>query len=321
MVRFGIVGCGNIAQKFARDIRLTENAKLVAVSARSHENALKYKEQYNVIYTYPSYLELALSNEIDAVYIATPHNFHFEQAIMFMKHKKHVLVEKPIAVNQKQLEEMIQVAKENHVLLMEAMWTHFLPSTQYINEMIHRGDLGNLKEAYIPFGYSLINDYPEEMRLLNPELAGGSILDIGVYPISFFHLIQKARVKTIEATATFTKTGVDASCDIHITNELKAKIHIQSSIDKDLSNNAKLVYEKGTIEMIDFFRAITVYINKTKFDIPYEGEGFVHQIRSFSESIQRGETENYIMTFNASMRCMKTMDEVRRQIGLKYPFE
>lgn len=321
MVRFGIVGCGNIAQKFARDIKLTENAKLVAVSARNHVDALKYKEQYHVPFSYPSYLDMAMSSEIDAVYIATPHNFHFEQAIMFLKHKKHVLVEKPIAVNEKQLEEMIKVAKENNVLLMEAMWTYFLPSTLYVDEMIHRGDLGNLKEAFIPFGYSLINDYPNEKRLLNPALAGGSILDIGVYPISFFHLIQKQRLKTIKATANFTETGVDATCDIHIMDELGAKIHIQSSIEKDLSNNAKLVYEKGTIEMIDFSRATTIYVNKTKFDIPYEGEGFVHQIRSFSESVENKDVENPIMTHNASMRCMKTMDEVRRQIGLKYPFE
>ena len=321
MVRFGIVGCGNIAKKFARDIKLTENAQLVAVSARNHQDALKYKSQFKVMYAYPSYLDLALSKEIDAVYIATPHNFHYEQAIMFLKHKKHVLVEKPIAVNISQLEEMIKIAKENNVLLMEAMWTYFLPSTQYVSELIHRGDLGNLIEAHIPFGYNLLIAYPKEKRLLNPNLAGGSILDIGVYPISFFHLIQKQRIKSIKAEATFTRTGVDASCDIHIVDELGAKILIQSSIKKFLSNNATLVYEKGKIIMKDFSRSTTVFVDKTKFHIPFEGEGFVHQIRSFSESVERGETENPIMTFNASMRCMQTMDEARRQIDLKYPFE
>lgn len=321
MVKFGIVGCGNIAKKFARDIKLTENAQLVAVSARNHEDALKYKSQFNVPFAYPSYLDMAKSNEIDAAYIATPHNFHYEQAIMFLKHKKHVLVEKPIAVNKAQLEEMIKVAKENDVLLMEAMWTHFLPSAQFVSDLVHRGDLGNLIEAHIPFGYCLLIAYPKEKRLLNPNLAGGSILDIGVYPISFFHLIQKQRIKTIKAEAKMTRTGVDASCDIHIVDELGAKIHIQSSISKNLSNDATLVYEKGTIFMKNFSRSKTVYVDKTKFKIPFEGEGFVHQIRSFSESVERGETENPIMTFNASMRCMETMDEARRQIGLKYPFE
>jgi predicted dehydrogenase len=147
MIRFGIVGANGIARKFGRDIKLVENAKLTAVSARNSEKANKYKKEYEVDFAYPSYFELANSKEIDAVYIATPHNFHYEQAIMFMKHKKHVLIEKSVSVNEKQLREMIKVAKENNVLMMEAMWTHFLPSTRYVKDYIM--NLGNLKEAYI----------------------------------------------------------------------------------------------------------------------------------------------------------------------------
>ena len=201
MIKFGIVGCGGIAKKFARDIKFVEEAKLVAVSARTKEQAEKYKDQYLVPYTYSNYIDLANSNEIDAVYIATPHSFHYEQAIQFLNHKKHVLVEKPIAVNQTQLKEMIKVAKKNNVLLMEAMWTYFLPSTIYIKKYIEDNNLGKLIEANISFGYALIDNYPKERRLLNPNLAGGSLLDMGVYPVSFYNLINTVDIKYIDAKA------------------------------------------------------------------------------------------------------------------------
>jgi len=203
MVRFGIVGAGGIANKFARDLLLVDNAKLTAVSARSVAKAEAYKLQYNVEFAFSSYEAMALSDKIDAVYIATPHNFHYEQAILFMRNHKHVLIEKPIAVNLSQYEEMVKVAKDNSVLMMEAMWTRFLPSTRFIKGIIDEGDFGNLVEADIEFGYSLIDNYPEERRLLNPNLAGGSVLDMGVYPLSFFLMINKAEIKEINAKADF----------------------------------------------------------------------------------------------------------------------
>jgi predicted dehydrogenase len=132
MIRFGIVGAKGIAQKFARDIKLVENAKLTAVSARSEEQAKAYQNMYKTEYFFSSYEEMAKSSVIDAVYIATPHNLHFSLAILFMENKKHVLVEKPIAVNQVEYQKMIDCAKKNQVLLMEAMWTSFLPSTNYV---------------------------------------------------------------------------------------------------------------------------------------------------------------------------------------------
>jgi len=318
MIRFGIVGAGGIARKFARDIKFVDNAKITAVSARNQATANKYKEEYEVEFAYPSYLELAKSKEVDAIYIATPHNFHHEHAIMFMKHKKHVLIEKAVSANEKQLVEMIACAKENNVLLMEAMWTHFLPSSRYVKDYIK--GLGNLKEAYIDFGYDLLGDNPKE-RILKPELAGGSILDVGVYPISFYHFVQKSPIKEIKASAAFTDTGVDAACDIEITDENDAKIYIKSSVNKLQSNDARLIYEDGIIEMKDFSRSKELYIDGDRIDIDYIAEGFPHQIESFIESIQNNQIENGIMTFNASQICMKTMDEVRRLIGLKYPFE
>ena len=279
MIRFGIVGASGIARKFETDMKFDD---LYAVDFD------KYKKEYGVKHAYSSYLELAKSNEIDAVYIATPHNFHYEQAIMFMKHKKHVLIEKSVSVNEAQLLEMIEVAKENKVLMMEAMWTHFLPSSRYVKDYIQ--NLGNLKEAYIDFGYDLLGDNPKA-RILKPELAGGSILDVGVYPISFYHLIQKAAIKEIEAKAIFTNTGVDAAVDIKITDEENAEIFIKSSVNKLQSNDARLIYEDGIIEMKDFSRCTELYIDGDRVDIDFIGEGFPHQIESFVKSIENNQIE------------------------------
>ncbi|HOO43588.1 MAG TPA: Gfo/Idh/MocA family oxidoreductase [Bacillota bacterium] len=321
MVRFGIVGGGGIAKKFARDIAFVDHAVISAVAARTKEKAEEYGVFYHVKHMFSSYEEMAKSDVIDAVYIATPHSFHFEHAMLFIQHKKHVLVEKPITVNARQFKLLSNAAKTAGVLLMEAMWTHFLPATKFVKDLIDSNSLGKMQESYIDFGYSLITNYPKERRLLSPNLGGGSILDIGVYPISFFLLINQVPIYEMSAEASWTETGVDASCNIEITDEQGAHFHIRSSIDENLPNNAHLIFEKGTIQMIDFSRCKEVYVNSVRYDIPYEGEGFVHEIRSFVEDIEHAKTEDAIMTHEASKKSMRLMDDIREEIGLEYPFE
>lgn len=321
MVRFGIVGASGIAQKFARDIKLVENAKISAVSARNSEQAKIYQKMYETEYAFSSYEEMAKSDAIDAVYIAVPHNFHCELALLFMKNRKHVLVEKPLGVNQREYEKMFASSRENKVLLMEAMWTHFLPSTAYVKKIIDSNILGKLKEAEIEFGYNLVDNYPKTGRLLNKELAGGSLLDLGIYPVSFYNLIRQAEIKEIQASAEFTNTGVDLETEIIIIDEFDAKITMRSSLNTKLDNDAFLVYEFGDIKMIDFHRSVKVFINNQELNIPFEGEGFVPEIKSFVESITNGEIENKISTFKRSLESIKILDETRKLIGLKYPFE
>ncbi|MBN2877170.1 MAG: Gfo/Idh/MocA family oxidoreductase [Bacilli bacterium] len=321
MIRFGLVGASGIAKKFARDIAFVDNAKITAVSARSEEQANEYKEFYNVEYAFGSYEEMAKSDVIDAVYIATPHNFHVEHAILFLNNKKHVLVEKPITVNLPQYELMLEVAKKNNVLLMEAMWTHFLPSTRFIKKLVDSKELGNLKQATIEFGYELISDHRTKRRWLNPELAGGSILDMGVYPFSFYLMLQQSPIKSLVADAIMTYTGVDKTCNVEIIDDNGAKIFMRSSIGEEFENNAVFEFEKATIKMIDFSRSSEFYVNEKRYDMPMEGEGFVHEIRSFVETIENGLIENPIMTHKASRRSMKLLDEIRKAIHLKYPFE
>jgi len=321
MIRFGIVGAGGIAKIFAHDILLVDGAVLNAVSARTKEKAEYYKQEYGVPYSFSSYEEMAKSDLIDAVYIATPHNFHHDLAILFMNHGKHVLVEKPIAVNIDEAKEMIEVAKRNGVMLMEAMWTHFLPSTRFVKGLTKEGDFGKLLEAKFEFGYDIISGEPDSGRHLDPKLAGGSVLDMGVYPLSFFQLIEDSKIESLRATAKLTHTGVDATTEVEILTEGNALVKIRCSLSETMGNDATLVYENGTILMKNFSRCQEVFVNNGRFEIPFEGKGFVHEMRAFVKDIEKQRSEDPIRSLKASLRTMELMDMVRNQIGLKYPFE
>ncbi len=321
MVRFGIVGAGAIAHQFAKDINACENAKLVAIASRSIERAIEFKKEYNLELAFGNYQELAESSEIDAVYIATPHNFHKEQGILFMNNKKHVLCEKPVTVNLSELNDMIESAKENKVLIMEAMWTRFLPSSLLVKELVQSNKLGKLKNVSLEFGYSLINDYPEEKRLLNPDLAGGSLLDLGVYPISFLMHINDGTIKHIEAEARLSNKKIDIETQMKIEFTDGSKASLKCSMDTDMNTPGVLEFEKGTIKMEDFSRSKKIFVNDEKIDIPFIEGGFSYQINSFVKTIDNGQLENEIMTYDESKKVMSIMDQVRKIIGVKYPFE
>ena len=320
-IRFGIVGLGGIAKKFARDIKLVNTAKLVAIASRNKTKALEYKKMYKVDYAYSSYEDLAKSDLIDAVYIATPHNFHYSLALLFMKNKKHVLIEKPIAINQNQYLEMMECAKKNNVLMMEAMWTSFLPVTRYLLEYIKNNDVGKLKSAKIELGYSLAENQSSDSRLLRLDLAGGSLLDLGIYPINFYNLISQVPIKTVNAKASFTETNVDELTIVEIINMEDAVIEIRSSLSENFSNDALLNFENSNIKVIDFSRSNKLIINQEVISLDFEGEGFVHEIRGFVESIHNKEIENPIMNFKLTLKNLEHMDKIRDLINLKYPFE
>ena len=321
MIRFGIVGAGGIAHKFARDLKYVKNAELTAVSARSLESAKSHQTYFGCTYAFGSYEEMAKSDVIDAVYIATPHRFHKEHAILFMKNKKHVLVEKPAAVNATEFEEMVHIAKENKVLLMEAMWTHFLPATRYIIDQMNTHEFGDLKRVKINFGFFLSPTKSPDGRLLNPELAGGSLLDLGIYPVSFVFLLSKTPLTLHSTKAIFTKTGVDRSGKITLSDEHGVSYVLKHDMAKDIGNEATLQFEHAKIVMKEFHGCHKIIINHHMMDIPLEGEGFVHEIRAFVDDLLHQRLENTIMNYDKVLKTLTLMDEIRTRIGLKFPFE
>ncbi len=321
MIRFGIVGAGGIAQKFASDIKFSEGAIATAVASRNLERANEFKDEFDIEYAFGSYEEMAKSDLIDAVYIATPHSFHMEQSILFMNHKKHVLCEKPIAVNVSQFEKMVTCAKENNVLLMEAMWTRFLPVTKMVRELVQSKKLGKLKHAYLEFGFEVMGLGGDSGRLFNANLAGGSLLDMGVYPVAYTLNITNQSIKSIEATAKKYKTGIDTECVVDVTFEDDSTARLVSSFLADKNNPGVIEFENGKIVIENFWRSQKVFIDKKEFEFPFIGEGFPYQINGFVGSLEKGLLENEIMTHDQTRKSMMMLDSIRKVIKLKYPFE
>lgn len=320
-VRFGLIGPGRIAHTFAQDVAISSNATLEAVASRNGERAKKFATQYGIDTVVKSYEELGKLDTIDAVYIATPHNFHFEQAKMMIEMNKHVLIEKPITVNINQLEELIFLAKKHNVLIMEAFWTAFLPATHYVTNIVHKENFGNLKEINFNFGFKLPDNHPKTDRLLNKDLAGGSILDLGIYPIGTTRLMDRSKIKSMDVTSKLNHENIDLDTFVTIEYENGLVSRCHSSLIEDLDEKGKLTFENGTIYMNDFFRSQQIIVNGEVIDVPYRGNGFVHQIESFSETILSNELENKIITYNVMKDVIGILDEVRSKAGSLFEYE
>ena len=318
-IRWGIIGLGKIANKFATDLVTIENIELVAVASRSQQNADEFAAKYNCKKAYNSYSALVNDPEVDAVYIATPHVFHKEHAILCLQHKKAVLCEKPFAMNLQEVTEMIAVAKENNVLLMEALWTFFLPHFNYVLEMVKSDKYGKLKEVEADFGFK--SKYDVESRLLKKEIGGGSLLDIGIYPV-FAALATLGNPDSMKATATFFETGADSECTI-VFNYKEAKATLKSTLLEETPTEAIFTFEKAVIKIHTRFHEpapVTILENGKEETIDFDCKttGYNFEAEHFSQLIREGKKESDIMTFEFSRDLITTLDKVRNSIGLEY---
>jgi len=319
VIKWGIIGLGNIAQKFAEDLSLIEGAELVAVASRSKVKANEFSTKFNVKQAYDSYADLAKDPNVEAIYIATPHSFHKEHAILCMKHKKAVLCEKPFAMNSNEVDEMITVAKENKVLLMEALWTFFLPHYKYLLDTINNQSLGKLEKLEADFGFKA--PYDLEGRLLKKEIGGGSLLDIGIYPI-FAALSTLGKPKNIEANASFYETGADSECNMFFNYD-EATAILKSTLLKETKSEAIYAFTDGVLKLNTRFHeptSITIIQNgmETTKDFPYKGFGYYYEILHFNQLLRDDKKESDIMTFEFSRVLIETIDKVRDLIGLEY---
>ena len=318
-IRWGIIGLGKIANKFATDLASIEHVELVAVASRNIQNANNFAEKYNAKKAYSSYEELAKDTNVDAVYIATPHSFHKEHAILCLRNKKAVLCEKPFAMNLSEVAEMIQVAKENNVLLMEALWSFFLPHFTYVLDIVKSEKFGKLKSLEADFGFH--TPYNTDSRLFKKELGGGSLLDIGIYPI-FAALATLGEPDAIHAKATFFENGADASCDM-VFQYKNAKATLKSTLLEEIPSIAILKFDKAIVKLNSQFHqssSITVIQNNKEEIINFDFKtiGYNFETEHFNNLIRAGEKESNIMTFEFSKNLINTLDKVREIIGLKY---
>ena len=322
-IRWAILGAGRIANAFAKDFYLMQNAELIAVASNDKEKAVSFAKEYNIPQAV-SHEELYNNESIDAIYIATTHNFHFEQAMRCLQNGKAVLCEKPITVNDSQFKKLMSVSKEKKIFLMEAMWTYFLPAVQKAKEWLAQGRIGKLKVIQADFAVSMEKNM--EGRMYNPNLAGGALLDLGVYPISLAYFFAGKSPEHITASGVMTNTGVDESVGMifqygDITADLFTSMMVR------MGNTLKLFGEEGYIEIPDFWKAGSARLFDKEFNHveTYEdhrtSHGFIFEMQHANDKILSGDIESDIIPHSRSNNIQETMTAIRRQIGLKYPFE
>ncbi len=323
-IRWGILGCGRIARKFALDLKLVDSAELIAVGSRSIDNANAFAKDFPVLYTHGSYEALVQNELVDVIYIATPHSEHHQNTLLCLQHNKAVLCEKAFAVNSRQASEMINLAREKKVFLMEAVWTKFLPQYQKLQSILRDGLLGDIKAVTINFGFR--PQEPVPARMFNPALAGGSLLDIGIYNV-FMALSILGKPDNIEASMTPAHTGVDEQCAILFRYNNGAMAHLFSSFATNMATEAEICGTKGRIRLTHRFYSPDTTIEyysglpDSREIIPVErgeGHGYQHEAMHVCECLQQGLTESPVMTHADSLLLMDMLDTIRQKAGIKY---
>ncbi|MGC1471302.1 MAG: Gfo/Idh/MocA family oxidoreductase [Psychroserpens sp.] len=319
-INWGIIGLGKIAHKFAQDLLEVEHAKLYAVASRDQDKANAFAKRYQAINAYGKYEDLAKDSRINAVYIATPHSFHKTHTILCLNHNKAVLCEKPFAMNLQDVDAMIATAKANDVLLMEALWTYFLPHYQFVLNHLENNTYGKIIRMEADFGFKPEVDMTS--RVFKKSLGGGSLLDIGIYPI-FAALSVLGQPTQIESSATYFDNGVDSSCLMTFNYDQGVEANLKSTFLENTPTEAIFYCERATLKIHTRFHelsSVTIAsedIKKT-FDFETTGSGYYYEIVHFNELIRQQKTESDIMTYDFSRKLITLLDTVRSQIGLSY---
>lgn len=324
-IRWGILGCGKIARKFASDLKLVANAELIAVAAREQSTADAFAKDFPAKYKHNSYQALVENAEVDVIYVATPHGLHYEHVMLCLQHKKNVLCEKAFAINYKQASEMIAFAKAQNVFLMEALWSKFLPHYQTMMAMLHEKKLGDIKSVLINFGF--IPQEPIAPRIYDPKLGGGSLLDIGIYNV-FFALSILGKPDEIEASMTPSHTNVDEQCAILFKYKNGAFAQLFSTFASNLATEADINGNKGRIRLTTrFYEPSTVvefypkYVDsKQIIEVKKEsGFGYQYEARHVNDCLLKGLKESPVMKFDDTLLLMETLDRIRESAKIIYP--
>lgn len=323
---WGILGAGKIAGKFATDLALLENANLYAVGSRSLQKAKDFSTAYNIEKAYGSYNELLDDANLDVVYIATPNSEHCKHSLAALDKGIAVLCEKPLAINANQVDKMIDKAKEKQTFLMEALWTLFLPHLQTIKEMIAEGVIGELQSVRSNFGFKA--NFDAKHRLFNPELGGGALLDIGIYPLLLAQTVLGVP-DHISATAVLGPTTVDEEIGITLTYHNQSIAHLDASLRSRTPVDAYIHGSTGYIYIPGPWHKpvshVVVYDNasstETNHPIPSEGLGYKYEAQAVMEYLEAGLLESPISSWQFSMDLIETMDAIRKQIGVRFPMD
>lgn len=325
MIRWGIIGTGTIARKFAEGLPFAKGAELRAVGSRSRETAEAFGERYQVPNRHESYEALAADPEVDAVYIATPHPMHKANSMLCLQAGKAVLCEKPFTVNEREARELVACARAEKQFLMEAMWTRFLPVIVEVRRIVESGVIGRPILLRGDFGF--YGDYEEDKSAFVPELAGGALLDVGIYPISLASMIFGDKPSKIVSAATLGKLGTDELNAVTLVYPGGEMAITSSAIRLETPQDAVISGEKGSIHIHAPFwcaEKITLAIEGKEpevIEMPLKGNGYNYEAEAVIEALRAGELESPVMPLDESIALMGIMDEARKQWGLRYPME
>jgi predicted dehydrogenase len=322
-IKWGILGGGKIANKFAADLKLIEDAELYAVASRDRSNAQAFKDLHGASTFFTSYHELVTSPDVDVIYIATPHGFHFEHTMLCLNNRKAVLCEKAFALNLKQVQEMTATARQQDVFLMEAFWSRFLPQYEKIIQLINADSIGEIRLIQADFGFRAPD--PPAQRLYDPALGGGSLLDIGIYPV---FLAQSLLGKPVEIQALMTSypTAVDEQCAMILKFKNGALAVLSSSFAVDTPVEAVIAGTKARIHLKNRFHNSIATIEKVSgkeapehIEVLREtGYGYQFEARHVMECLRKGLKESPLMSHQNSIDLMETLDKIRQACGIKY---
>lgn len=321
ILNWGIIGPGRIARKFASDLLLAGDNQLYAVASRDLQRAKAFAGEFGAEYSYGSYEAILSDRGVDIVYIATPHHLHAELSVKALQAGKHVLCEKPAAVNAGQMNRIIKAADESGCFFLEGLWTRFNPCFRKVLEIL-RNDGSSIRYINADFCFDT-GDTPSK-RLIDPELAGGALLDIGIYPVFLAYALLGVP-EGIKAVAKFSSTGVDTA-NASLFYYPDAMACLASSFELRSIMDARIYSKNSTIVFGDRWheaRSFTLIRGgkEQQFEFAVRGKGFVDEIEECYECIRSGERESPLWTLDDSMNLQMLLDAIRSEIGLVFPFE
>jgi predicted dehydrogenase len=322
--RWGILGPGSIANKFAIGLQSAPNAKLEAIGSRTLARAQEFATKYGAEHAFGSYEELAEDSTVDAIYIATPHPYHCENALMCLSHKKAVLCEKPFTINASQASLMISAARRNDTFLMEAMWSRFFPLMSEFKEIVVSGAIGEPRMMFADFGFRA--GFDPASRLFNPELGGGGLLDVGVYPLSLASFLF-GKPGQVTGLAEIGETGIDEQAAFVMKYNNGVIATLACGVRTSTPHEALVIGTEGSVKIAAPFWIPTKLILKQGekpeqiIEQPLVGNGYQYQAFETEKRVRNGELQSPILPWDETLEIMKTMDALRAQWGIKYPGE
>ncbi len=322
-MKIGILGCGVMAETFADTLRQMGEVECYAAASRTLKRAEEFAGKYGFKKAYGSYEELCADPEVELIYIATPHSSHFDNMKLCIRHKKPVLCEKSFTVNAREAEQIREYAEQEQVFVAEAIWTRYMPSRNMIQEIIDSGIIGDISVLTANLSYPISH----KERIMRPELAGGALLDIGVYGVNFAMMHFGTDIERIESSVRMTDTGVDAMESITIFFQGGRMAMLTHDIYSRSDRKGIFYGEKGYIivENINNPQSISVYDTEDRLvrrmDVPKQISGYEYEVLECIDAVRSGEKESSSMPLSDSIKVMEIMDQLRGQWGLVYPRE